>query len=896
MASPNRHNSMNEKVGSDEIHLDQVTINDDDSREYASRLTDDLELLRAERLVTNREHEAESGVLRDHRRRAPSPIPEDAFNGQAEEKEQPLPPGPGHPQQPQQTMANKIWVKVKKFPRAIRYFVYWIPVAGALLAPVFIGQALPEERTPVGGEGGVDLQWFGIWLEIVWGTLWASRFLCAVMPYLFKWCAKLVGSNNHKKWFDVGKGLELHTALFLWMLAVLASYTPTLNRGRGEDKPYVAWIDIVFKVIIALFVLAALNAIEKVLIQWIASSFHRRTYAYRIEANKRDIQYLVALYTHSRTRTEDEAVWNPNGQTPTAGSRTPMQALQHNAREAFSRVGNVANRVAGDFTGRKILNENHPQNVVAELLRTTPTSHTLGRMIFRTFVTPGNDTLLLEDFIKVFDSTEEAEACLGVFDKDLNGDVSMEEMELVCNEIHLEKKAIAASLKDLDSVIKKLDKVFLFIVLVIAIIVFISIISGSAAAALGSAGTTILGLAWMLQATAQEFLQSIIFVFVKHPFDVGDRVRVYGNTGDLMTGDDYYVQEISLLYTEFKKMQGHVVQAPNSLLNNLFILNQRRSNGLADPIQLKVRFGTTNEVIEQLRDRMTDFVCEYKRDYSPRIITEVCTIDEVYSVTLNFVFFHKSNFQNELLRLQRHNRFAGELMRQMALLGIEGPRKQQPGGTKELPFYWSNVQPPAREPDTTYIGPHMAPPQTTEGGVQRMPSEHSTNSTVVPFPALGLHNSAQEGQQQQQQHMPQSSSTATRGPAMSTSVLRRRRGPSVLDLGPDMFQDVYESRRPDASANLARLQSIRAAEHRARSPSGHPASTTAAGAGLERTGTRGSLHSLGHQPPKRFWSRREAIHEREMDDLDATPMARTPTTPQYAGPSDAARFGAERMV
>ena len=27
-----------------------------------------------------------------------------------------------------------------------------------------------------------------------------------------------------------------------------------------------------------------------------------------------------------------------------------------------------------------------------------------------------------------------------------------------------------------------------------------------------------------------------------------------------MKGDDYFVKEISLLYTEFKKMEGHIVQ------------------------------------------------------------------------------------------------------------------------------------------------------------------------------------------------------------------------------------------------------------------------------------------------------------------------------------------------
>merc|ERR1711939_704707 len=154
-------------------------------------------------------------------------------------------------------------------------------------------------------------------------------------------------------------------------------------------------------------------------------------------------------------------------------------------------------------------------------------------------------------------------------------------------------KAITASLKDLDSVVGRLDDVFMFIVVVITILVFISLISTSAAGVLTSAGSTILALSWLFAATAQEFLQSVIFVFAKHPFDVGDRVTIYGNTGSEMKGDDYFVKEIALLYTEFKKMEGHVVQAPNSYLNSLFILNQRRSGGLAEAVPVTVKFGTT---------------------------------------------------------------------------------------------------------------------------------------------------------------------------------------------------------------------------------------------------------------------------------------------------------------
>lgn len=74
-------------------------------------------------------------------------------------------------------------------------------------------------------------------------------------------------------------------------------------------------------------------------------------------------------------------------------------------------------------------------------------------------------------------------------------------------------------MKDLDSVISKLDGVFTFIVAAIVVLVFLSLISASTASIITSASGTVLALSWLFSATAQEFLASIIFVFVKHPFD-----------------------------------------------------------------------------------------------------------------------------------------------------------------------------------------------------------------------------------------------------------------------------------------------------------------------------------------------------------------------------------------
>ena len=126
-------------------------------------------------------------------------------------------------------------------------------------------------------------------------------------------------------------------------------------------------------------------------------------------------------------------------------------------------------------------------------------------------------------------------------------------------------------------------------------------------------------------------------------------------------------------------MQGQVVQAPNSYLNTLFILNMRRSGGLAEAVPMTFKFGTTLEQIDGLRQRLLEFVTSEKREYQANILTELVQVFEAHSITLNIVFFFKSNWQNELLRLQRRNKFICALMVAMQELGIEGPRMRYPG-------------------------------------------------------------------------------------------------------------------------------------------------------------------------------------------------------------------------
>jgi hypothetical protein len=144
-------------------------------REQSRRLDDDLEMLRAERVVSSAERsnqESSMGRSRSMMARSRSrnnPEPSDDFDVDTtpiHEKTKIYQP-PANPT----TKLAKFFKKVHQSSFLVRWFVYITPLTLLLLIPLLFGIWLFPQSTV----GGVELLWFGIWLEIVWLTLWAGR-------------------------------------------------------------------------------------------------------------------------------------------------------------------------------------------------------------------------------------------------------------------------------------------------------------------------------------------------------------------------------------------------------------------------------------------------------------------------------------------------------------------------------------------------------------------------------------------------------------------------------------------------------------------------------------------------------------------------------------------------
>ncbi|KAI9845463.1 MAG: hypothetical protein M1838_001725 [Thelocarpon superellum] len=852
-------------------------------REHNSRLDDDLELLRVERqasaAATAQKQASLTHSQSNARSRQRHVEPEDAFDigtTPLHEKTNVYRP----PENPSTRFA-RFFKRVHESSFLVRYFTYITPVVGVLLIPLLLGALVFTQATV----GGVTLLWFSIWLEIVWLTLWAGRIVAKCIPYPLGVVSSAF-TNNSKKWRDLGKQLEVPATLFFWWLAIEVSFLPTMTNHHlfdpavSDQKAVRPWEDTMNKVLVSIFAGTVFNFFEKICIQLVAISFHLRTYSDRIDVNKFQIASLTKLYAHSKEKIKmDDSEFEDHEKPGSSGAQTPMQLMtkaQKNAREALSKVGDAAGAMAGDFTGKQIVKRTSPHQVVLALLHTTNGSQVLARRLYRTFVRTGVETVYQEDLREAFANDDEADAAFQMFDKDLNGDISMEELESVCVEIGRERKSITASLKDLDSVVTKLDNVLVFFVVIVTLLIFLSLISASTASVLTSAGSTLLALSWLFSATAQEFLQSVIFVFVKHPFDVGDRVSIYGNTGALGRGDDYFVKEIALLYTEFKKMEGQVVQAPNSYLNTLFILNMRRSGGLAEGVPVTVKFGTSLEQIDALRQRLLAFVQEEKREFQGKILTELRDVTEAYSITLNVVFFYKSNWQNELLRLQRRNKFICAMMVCMQDLGFEGPRARIPGSGETNPMFVHNSQPP----------PQYSQSARSEDG----PDGRVPRSGSLVRDAMSSHEAGRSGP---------SAANAGRVRGETMSAMSKRLDFSLGMRGMssgDMMSDLYENDRSqmhllpaNAVANPSMTQPQNLTDEAAARSTSSDLPSGIVRRSTESQSRQRSTSTSAHR--NRFFGRHRAVSIDEPADLESGAMADIPeVSPRTTSTANAARF------
>lgn len=540
------------------------------------------------------------------------------------------------------------------------------------------------------------------------------KIVAHFLPNIFEFLIGVV-SPGVRKYALLLRAVEKPLSFVLWMIVNQATFPLLVKPVKGREGPDPSWMGVMQSVLLGLLVATVIILAERVLIQLISISYHRKQFDAKIKESKRNVYLLGVLYDTSRAlfpaycnefAEEDYAIQDTildlglgskRGTTKVgnSGNRTPLRLIREVGRDA-GRIGDkltsVFGTIASEITGKKVFDPNSAHSIVLTALERNRSSEALARRIWMSFVVEGKEELTIEDFVEVMGPArqDEAEECFHSLDRDGNGDISLDEMILTVSDYARQRKSLNSSMHDVDQAINALDGLLLTIALIICIFVIIAFLAPGFRATLATSATALLSLSFIFATTAQEILGSCIFLFVKHPYDIGDRVDI--------TTEQLTVEHIALLYTVFKRVNnGKTVQIPNIVLNSLWVENITRSKAMREQVSVFCAFDTSFEDINLLKQEMISFVRDpaNSRDFHGDIEIEVVSIAEMNKLELRVELLHKSNWSNESLRTARRSRFMCALVLALRKVPIAGPGGSDAAlGSADKPT-WSVAVPPA---------------------------------------------------------------------------------------------------------------------------------------------------------------------------------------------------------
>ncbi|KAL1748755.1 Mechanosensitive ion channel-domain-containing protein [Schizophyllum fasciatum] len=546
-----------------------------------------------------------------------------------------------------------------------RWILFIVPVMGLIWIPGI----LHFTEFPDATVWSVNLLWWSVWLSVVWGGWWSSLAGALLLPGLLRSTIGVVAVSS-RRYID-------------WM-SVLHRY---VARSDASDESR-RIIDLIAKILFGFFLCAGLLVFEKFSIQWIAGKFHERSYAERIADQKFTVRALVVLYRHSSDIPGRHDTMNgaQRGLKEKANPARLLKAAIKGVRNAATTTTTALGNVASEIAGSSVLQPNSPQAMVKTALESANKSRQLARRIFYSFAKPGADYMFLQDIQHLFPD-DIVDRVFSIFDRDGNGDASREEVEMALMDCHREQLSIEHSMQDLDSAVGRLDNILMSLYVIVAILIIAVCLEAELVTLVTSAGTLILGLSWLIGSSLAEVLTSIIFLFIKHPFDVGDQVSI--------AKEVFTVKEIRLLSTIFLDSNGVFVQAPNTQLNTLFLYNIRRSPQLSETFAFDVAYSTTFEQLEELRSRMIAFLKAERRDYLPSFDVNVVEFPDQEKMSLTADIMYKSISQQVGLRAKRRNKWVCALKTMLGEVGIYGSKGNPdvaPSAKRYTQVPWELVQ------------------------------------------------------------------------------------------------------------------------------------------------------------------------------------------------------------
>ncbi|KAF2592925.1 hypothetical protein F2Q70_00042908 [Brassica cretica] len=259
-----------------------------------------------------------------------------------------------------------------------------------------------------------------------------------------------------------------------------------------------------------------------------------------------------------------------------------------------------------------------------------------------------------------------------------------------------ERRALALTLNDTKTAVNRLHRIINILISIVIIIIWLLILGIATTKFLLVISSQLLLVVFVFGNSCKNLFEAVIFVFVNHPFDVGDRCEI--------DGVQMVVEEMNILTTVFLRFDNQKIVYPNSLLGNKPIANYYRSPDMQEIVDFFVHIATPTEKITALKQRILSYV-DNKKDLwypSPRIaFREMCGLN---SMKITIWATHKMNHHNMGERFVRRGQLLEEIGKSCRETDIEYrlyplninvkslPPAAAPIISDRMPMSWNNQQ------------------------------------------------------------------------------------------------------------------------------------------------------------------------------------------------------------
>ncbi|KAF8103504.1 hypothetical protein N665_0188s0437 [Sinapis alba] len=489
----------------------------------------------------------------------------------------------------------------------------------------------------------------------------------------------------------------------LWLGLVLLAWHFLFDEKVAEAANTKA-LRVVTKIIVCLLVGFLLWLVKTLLVKVLASSFHMSTYFDRIQESL-FTQYVIEtlsgppLIEIQRNEEEEERIsvevkkfQNPGGVEITSGvQKSPVTV------EKSPLLSRVLSGGGGDKKGITIdsLHKLNTKNVSAwkmkrlmnmirhgslttldeqlqdpnleddkgNQIRSEFEAKLAARKIFHNVAKPGSKFLYLKD-ISRFLPEDEALKTLSLFEGATETNrISKSSLKNWVVNAFRERRALALTLNDTKTAVNRLHKMVNIVVGIIIVIIWLIILGITSTKFLVVMSSQIVVVAFIFGNMCKIVFESIIYLFVIHPFDVGDRCEI--------DGVQMVVEEMNILTTVFLRFDNQKVVYPNSLLWTKSIGNYYRSPDMGDGIEFSIHITTPAEKIMLIKQRITSYI-EGKKDHwypAPMIVFK--DMESLNSVRIAVWPTHRMNHQDMGEKWARRSQLVEEIAKICRELDIE---------------------------------------------------------------------------------------------------------------------------------------------------------------------------------------------------------------------------------